>query len=100
MPGGSTPRLWPVGGIRSCASIWPSRHVPKGKRPLTGSVAGYPPPFAKWQGVGECFAPKKSRLCCTLLMQWQVGYEHAWVVLTDLAPEEANVAWYGLRVWI
>ena len=33
-------------------------------------------------------------------MQWQAGYEHAWVVLTDLAPEEANVAWYGLRVWI
>jgi hypothetical protein len=59
-----------------------------------------PQPGTKWQGVVECFASKKSRLRCTLLMQWQAGYEHAWVVLTDLAPEEANVAWYGLRAWI
>lgn len=59
-----------------------------------------PQPGAKWQGMVECFAQQQSRLCCTLLMQWQVGYEHAWIILTDLAPEEANVAWYGLRVWI
>ncbi len=59
-----------------------------------------PAPGTKWQGVVECFAQQQSRLCCTLLMQWQAGYEHAWVVLTDLAPEQANVAWYGLRVWI
>jgi hypothetical protein len=57
-------------------------------------------PGTIWQGVVECFASPKSRLHCTLLMQWQVGYEHAWIILTDLAPEEANVAWYGLRVWI
>src|SRR5215468_3199380 len=25
-------------------------------------------------------------------MQWQEGYEHAWAVLTDLPPDEANVA--------
>src|SRR3989441_4127836 len=59
-----------------------------------------PAPGTKWQGVVECFAQQKSRLCCTLLMQWEVGYEHPWIVLTDLAPAEANVAWYGLRVWI
>jgi hypothetical protein len=59
-----------------------------------------PEPGTKWQGVVECFVQKKSRLGCTLLLQWEVGYEHAWAVLTDLAPEEANVAWYGLRVWI
>lgn len=53
-----------------------------------------------WKGVVECFAGKKSRLICTLLMQWQEGYEHPWAVLTDLAPEVANVAWYGLRSWI
>lgn len=57
-------------------------------------------PGAKWQGVVECFAQKKSRLECTLLLQWQEGYEHPWAVITDLAPEEANVAWYGLRTWI
>lgn len=59
-----------------------------------------PAPGTKWQGVVECFAQQKSRLCCTLLMQWEVGYEHPWIVLTDLAPAQANVAWYGLRVWI
>jgi len=59
-----------------------------------------PAPGTKWQGVVECFAQQKSRLCCTLLMQWESGYEHPWIVLTDLAPAEANVAWYGLRVWI
>lgn len=57
-------------------------------------------PGTQWQGVVECFAGKKSRLVCTLLMQWQEGYEHPWAILTDLAPEAANVAWYGLRSWV
>lgn len=59
-----------------------------------------PAPGAKWQGAVECFAQKKSRLNCTLLLQWEEGYEHPWAVITDLAPEEAKVAWYGLRTWI
>src|SRR2546421_2889545 len=57
-------------------------------------------PGAKWQGEVECFAQKKSRLSCTLLMQWEEGYEHPWAVLTDLSPEAANIAWYGLRSWV
>jgi Transposase DDE domain len=57
-------------------------------------------PGTQWKGVVECFAGKKSRLVCTLLMQWQEGYEHPWAVLTDLAPDLANVAWYGLRAWV
>jgi hypothetical protein len=57
-------------------------------------------PGAKWQGRVECFAQKKSRLNCTLLLQWEEGYEHPWAVITDLAPEEAKVAWYGLRAWV
>ncbi|HZR40544.1 MAG TPA: hypothetical protein VFB12_10535 [Ktedonobacteraceae bacterium] len=36
----------------------------------------------------------------TLLLHWQEGYEHVWAVLTDLAPEVANVAWYGVRSWV
>ncbi len=27
-------------------------------------------------------------------------YESAWIILTDLEPEEALVSWYGLRTWI
>jgi Transposase DDE domain len=59
-----------------------------------------PTPGTRWQGVVECFAGKKSRLICTLLMHWQEGYEDAWAILTDLAPEAANVAWYRLRTWV
>lgn len=59
-----------------------------------------PVPGTQWQGMVECFVDKKSRLVCTLLMCWQQGYEHPWVVLTDLAPDAANVAWYGLRTWV
>jgi hypothetical protein len=48
----------------------------------------------------ECFAGKKSRLVCTRLLQWQEGYEDPWAILTDLAPNEANVARSGLRSWV
>jgi hypothetical protein len=59
-----------------------------------------PTPGTQWQGRVECFVGKKSRLICTLLMQWQEGYDDAWAILTDLAPELANIAWYRLRAWV
>jgi hypothetical protein len=54
-----------------------------------------------WQGRGIAF-PRKSerRLACTLLACWAEGHEEAWYVLTDLPPQVAEVAWYGLRMWI
>ena len=55
---------------------------------------------ASWKGEVDCFVQKKSRLHCTLLVEWQAGYEHPWVVITDLPAEEANIAWYALRAWI
>ena len=58
-----------------------------------------PKPGTSWTGQVECFAGKASRLTCTLLMQWEVGYEHPWIVLTDLEPEQAQVSWYGMRTW-
>ncbi len=33
-------------------------------------------------------------------MHWEPGYASAWIILTDLEPEEALVSWYGLRTWI
>jgi hypothetical protein len=60
---------------------WISRWVPK--------------PATQWKGHVECFAGKSSRLMCTLLMHWEEGYEHPWIVLTDLSPQEAEVSWYG-----
>jgi hypothetical protein len=31
---------------------------------------------------------------------WEPGYEERWIVVTDLEPQEANVAWYQMRFWI
>jgi hypothetical protein len=59
-----------------------------------------PTPGTSWKGEVECFAGKASRLRCTLLMHWEAGYEHPWAVLTNLAPEEAEVSWYGMRTWV
>jgi hypothetical protein len=59
-----------------------------------------PTPGTSWQGQVECFASKKGRVHGTLLMHWEPGYESAWVILTDLEPQEALVSWYGLRTWI
>jgi hypothetical protein len=57
-------------------------------------------PGTSWKGPVECFASKASRLNCTLLMHWEVGYEHPWAVLTDLAPQTAEVCWYSMRTWV
>lgn len=59
-----------------------------------------PTPGTSWQGKVECFASKQGRVNGTLLMHWEPGYESAWIILTDLEPEEALVSWYGLRTWI
>lgn len=59
-----------------------------------------PRPGTRWQGEVDCFASPSSRVRGTLLMHWEPGYESAWVILTDLAPEHALVSWYGLRTWI
>jgi Transposase DDE domain len=59
-----------------------------------------PQPGTSWQGEVQCFAGKSSRVKATLLMHWEPGYESAWIILTDLKPEQARVSWYGLRTWI
>ena len=54
-----------------------------------------------WQGRGVAFPRKpQRRLECTLLVLWAAGREDGWYVLTDLAPQDASGAWYGLRSWI
>jgi Transposase DDE domain len=54
----------------------------------------------QWKGEVDCFVQKKSRLRCTLLIEWQAGYEHPWVIVTDLPAAQANIAWDALRAWI
>jgi Transposase DDE domain len=60
-----------------------------------------PKPGRRWQGRGTAFPRKpEKRLECTLLACWEEGYDEPWFVLTDLAPEQAEGLWYGMRAWI
>lgn len=53
-----------------------------------------------WSGRVTCFSSANAQLDCTLLGRWDAGYSEPWLVVTDLAPEAADVAWYGMRSWI
>jgi hypothetical protein len=54
----------------------------------------------RWAGTGTAFKGTATRLRCTLLAWHGAGYTDPWLILTDLPPEAADVAWYGLRAWI
>ena len=55
----------------------------------------------RWQGRGVAFpTTAESRLECTLLVSWTQGHEDGWYLVTDLPPQVADAAWYGLRMWI
>jgi hypothetical protein len=54
----------------------------------------------RWAGSVTCFVTKDRQLACTLLARWDRGYTDPWLILTDLPPQQADVAWYGLRAWI
>lgn len=54
----------------------------------------------RWAGPVTCFVTKDRQLACTLLARWDRGYTDPWLILTDLPPQQADVAWYGLRAWI
>ena len=53
-----------------------------------------------WSGEVRCFTEASSRLDCTLLARWDDEHADPWLIVTDLPPEQAQVAWYGLRFWI
>jgi len=57
-----------------------------------------PAPGKHWSGRVTCF--KSKPLPCTLLACWGKQHEEPWVILTDIAPEQADVLWYSLRHWI
>lgn len=53
----------------------------------------------RWRGRGTAFVSSACRLDCTLVAWWGEGYTDPWFLLTDLAPEGSDAAWYGLRGW-
>jgi hypothetical protein len=68
-----------------------------GLRPLGSAVRAV---GERWCGEVVCFQKPRRRLACTLVACWEAGHQERWLVLTDLQPEQAQVAWYGLRAWI
>ena len=51
-----------------------------------------------WRGKVVCF--KTNPLACTLLATWEPGYTDPWLIVTDVAPGDAESCWYSLRPWI
>jgi len=72
----------------------------RGEKQRRALASFVPPEGQSWKGVGEAFKDAPKRLRCTLLARRDAGYADPWLVLTDLAPEAAEVCWYGLRAWI
>jgi hypothetical protein len=56
---------------------------------------------SRWQGRGVAF-PKhpERRWEGTLMACWEEGYDEPWFLVTDLAPDQAESLWYGMRSWI
>jgi hypothetical protein len=73
---------------------------PEGKKEFVPFKDLVPEVGSSWSGQGIAFKSRKARLPCTLLGCWEEGYQDPWLIVTDLAPENADVVWYGLRAWI
>ena len=98
-----SPRLWteikrlgfhPVLRVNQTATFRPEAGP---RQPARALVPG---PGHAWVGRGVAFGDHKVRRAGTMVVFWQEGQSEPWVVLTDLAPEEVGIAWYGLRIWI
>jgi hypothetical protein len=73
---------------------------PQGAGTFRSLASAAPSVGTAWCGQVDCFSQETSRLQCTLLARWDEGYEEVWLIVTDLAPEQATVVWYGMRSWI
>jgi hypothetical protein len=78
-----------------------SKFRERGSKRAVPVTALVPHPGCRWQGRGVAF-PRKAerRLECTLMACWEEGYDEPWLLVTDLAPEEAEALWYGMRSWV
>jgi hypothetical protein len=72
-----------------------SQYRPKGAadfRPMAQLLSS---PGSVWAGKVTCFAVHSVE--GTLLACWGTKHLEPWLILTDLPPENASAAWYGLR---
>lgn len=59
-----------------------------------------PGPGYAWVGSGTAFTKASARRRGTLIVVWEEGQREPSIVMTDHAPDDAGVYWYGLRFWI
>lgn len=65
--------------------------------PLRHAVAKGTPGWAKRV---TCFSTRSAQVRCTLLVCWDERHTDPWLIVTDLAPDAATIAWYGWRMSI
>jgi hypothetical protein len=75
-----------------------STYRPKGTAAFLPMKQLLPAPGSAWSGQVTCFA--KNSIEGTLLACWGKHHKEPWLILTDLPPEHASAAWYGMRSWI
>lgn len=71
---------------------------PQGQQRFRSLAQVAPHVGSAWSGRVTCFKTKP--LYCTLLARWDEGHDEAWLIVTDLAPEQAEAFWYAMRPWI
>lgn len=98
-----SPRLWrhikengwhPLMRIRPDATFAPVGQHRGPARALVPGAGWY------WVGEGVAYKEKAKRLEATLVVVWGQDQHDPWLVLTDLAPDDVEGSWYGLRAWI
>jgi hypothetical protein len=75
-----------------------SKYRPKGVADFRPMAQLLPSPGSVWAGNVTCFAVNSVE--GTLLACWGANHLEPWLILTDLPPENASTAWYGMRSWI
>jgi hypothetical protein len=53
-----------------------------------------------WRGRGTAFSTPPRRVAGTLWGWWGEGHKEPWLILGDLAVQQGDASWYGLRAWI
>lgn len=73
---------------------------PDGSRGFVPLKQMVPKVGMSWRGRGTAFATPGRQLAGTLLGCWGCGHKEPWLPLSDLAPQQGEASWYGLRNWI
>ena len=59
-----------------------------------------PGPGHAWVGRGIAFKHHGVQRAGTLVVVWSADQAQPWIVMTNLAPQQVGVLWYGLRMWV